>query len=201
MNSPPSPSNSPPQCKPVYLALPTDLIHAKVSSEDLKTPLVSGHIRLSHWDLHSFSSTDLHSPPPSPPPSPHPRRCHAQPHPHSAPPHTDVHLTNKDQAASLAYAVKSITHMFEEAKNPIVIVDCCTERYGMAPEIRKLVEATGVRFFESEFWQQDLIRRCKGSQVFLTHIYPAKLLLFVSNSPDGKVGSKGSLRDDLSPTN
>lgn len=40
--------------------------------------------------------------------------------------------------------------MFEIAENPIVLVDCCTERFGCGPEIRKLVEATGVRFFESE---------------------------------------------------
>lgn len=35
------------QCRPVYLALPTDLVHSKVSAKGLETPLVS--VFLASW--------------------------------------------------------------------------------------------------------------------------------------------------------
>jgi len=48
-----------------------------------------------------------------------------------------------------AYVVQEITARFAKADKPIVIVDACAGRFGMAAEVRKLVEGCGVRFFES----------------------------------------------------
>lgn len=48
-----------------------------------------------------------------------------------------------------AYVVEQITDRFEKAKKPVVLVDACAGRFGMAGEVRKLVEGCGIRFFES----------------------------------------------------
>jgi pyruvate decarboxylase len=48
------------------------------------------------------------------------------------------------------HVVEAITARFANAEKPIVIVDACAGRFGMAGEVRKLVEGAGVRFFESE---------------------------------------------------
>lgn len=94
------------ECRPVYLTLPTDLVFAKVSRENLDKPL---------------------------------------PLPHSAPPI----LSHERQEVSGVYkhCIDVITRMFEKSKRPIVVVDVCADRFGCGPELKKLVEATGVRFF------------------------------------------------------
>ena len=48
------------------------------------------------------------------------------------------------------HVVEEITARYAKAQKPIVIVDACAGRFGMAGEVRKLVEGCGVRFFESE---------------------------------------------------
>lgn len=48
------------------------------------------------------------------------------------------------------HVVADITKRFADAKRPIVLVDACAGRFGMAKTVRKLVEAAGIRFFESE---------------------------------------------------
>lgn len=92
-----------------------------------------------------------------------------QPHPHSAPPIEDVpqqpdRSTNLSAGGSTSSAsqgqsqvddvtkhvVADITKRFADAKRPIVLVDACAGRFGMAKTVRKLVEAAGIRFFESE---------------------------------------------------
>jgi pyruvate decarboxylase len=49
------------------------------------------------------------------------------------------------------YVVEEITERFAKAKKPIIIVDACAGRFGMAGEVRKLVEKCQIRFFESEW--------------------------------------------------
>jgi pyruvate decarboxylase len=49
------------------------------------------------------------------------------------------------------HVVGEITKRFSAAQRPIVIVDACAGRFGMASTVRKLVEGCGVRFFESKF--------------------------------------------------
>jgi TPP-dependent 2-oxoacid decarboxylase len=46
--------------------------------------------------------------------------------------------------------VERITARFKASRKPIVIIDACCQRFGCADELRKLVEGSGVRFFESE---------------------------------------------------
>jgi pyruvate decarboxylase len=58
----------------------------------------------------------------------------------SSPPSDDV----------TAYVVDEIAARFEKAQKPIVLIDACAGRFGMAGEVRKLVEGCQVRFFESE---------------------------------------------------
>jgi pyruvate decarboxylase len=46
--------------------------------------------------------------------------------------------------------VEEITERFSKAEKPIVIVDACAGRFGMASTVRELVETCNIRFFESE---------------------------------------------------
>jgi pyruvate decarboxylase len=48
------------------------------------------------------------------------------------------------------HVVAEITERFAVAKKPIVIVDACAGRFGMASVVRELVEGSKVRYFESE---------------------------------------------------
>ncbi|WVQ83245.1 hypothetical protein IAT38_005384 [Cryptococcus sp. DSM 104549] len=123
------------QCRPGYVEIPTDAVHALVSAEGLKQKL---------------------------------------PDPHSAPPPESVaaSLPNKGATASAqvqvslsvgptdsptqppsdevtAHVVQEIADRFKAAKKPIVLVDACAGRFGMAGEVRKLVEQCGIRFFET----------------------------------------------------
>ena len=47
------------------------------------------------------------------------------------------------------HVVGEITKLFAASKKPIVLVDACCGRFGMAGEVRKLVEGSGVRFFST----------------------------------------------------
>jgi pyruvate decarboxylase len=99
------------ECKPVYLTLPTDLVHTKVSDVPLR-------------------ETKL-------------------PRPHSAPVNDEVE-EESTQSDVLKHCITEISQRFEKSKKPIVVVDICADRFGCGPELKKLVEATGVRFFASE---------------------------------------------------
>ncbi|WRT64753.1 uncharacterized protein IL334_001687 [Kwoniella shivajii] len=120
------------QCRPGYVEIPTDAFHAKVSAEGLKEAL---------------------------------------PHPHSAPPPESVAAslpTAGSQATATstlaaatsaaprapsddvtAHVVQDIAERFKNAKKPVILVDACAGRFGMAGEVRKLVETCGIRFFET----------------------------------------------------
>lgn len=99
------------ECRPVYLTLPTDLVHAKVSDEPLREKKL--------------------------------------PRPHSAPV-VEESEAKEAQSDVLKHCVEQISDMFEKSKNPVVVVDICADRFGCGPELKKLVEATGVRFFASK---------------------------------------------------
>ncbi|KAI9636386.1 thiamine diphosphate-binding protein [Dioszegia hungarica] len=114
------------QCRPGYVEIPTDAVHHKVSSAGLNKPL---------------------------------------PHPHSAPPVEQQDPTPSSQTNSsapmmtvpgpapsdevTAHVVGEITKRFAEAERPIVVIDACAGRFGMAGTVRKLVEGCGIRFFET----------------------------------------------------
>ncbi|KAL7420001.1 hypothetical protein Q5752_004964 [Cryptotrichosporon argae] len=118
------------QCRPAYVELPMDAIKYMVSADGLKTPL---------------------------------------PHPHSAPPpesatedaspdrpmNTVSSVPNSDAKAApaiddvTAHVVEAITALYAKAAKPVVIVDACAGRFGMAGEVKKLVETAGIRFFET----------------------------------------------------
>ncbi|WWD21511.1 hypothetical protein CI109_105997 [Kwoniella shandongensis] len=121
------------QCRPGYVEIPTDAFHAKVSAAGLKEKL---------------------------------------PHPHSAPPPestatalpvagtggkppnalSQVNTSVPAAPASdevTAHVVEEITARFQAAKTPVVLVDACAGRFGMAGEVRKLVEGSGIRVFET----------------------------------------------------
>jgi len=102
------------ECRPVYLTLPTDLVHAQVSDERLKK--------------------------------------HALPRPHSAPPARESESQTEGTPSSdvLKFCIDEIKERFAKSKKPIVIVDICADRFGCGPELKRLVEATEVRFFASE---------------------------------------------------
>lgn len=100
------------ECKPVYLTLPTDLVHTKVSDAPLRESKL--------------------------------------PRPHSAP-ISDELGDESTQSDVLKHCIAEISERFEKSKNPIVVVDICADRFGCGPELKKLVEATGVRFFASRW--------------------------------------------------
>ncbi|GAA5869231.1 hypothetical protein JCM16303_000400 [Sporobolomyces ruberrimus] len=64
---------------------------------------------------------------------------------------TDVLPTGKkvaDEAqARMSFVVKEIERLWENAKNPIILLDACAIRYGVGHLARDLVQATGVKFF------------------------------------------------------
>lgn len=146
------------QCRPGYVEIPTDAIHKKVSSKGLQNKLV-GRRRTP-------SVT-----------------CSCQPHPHSAPPPeataTSLPANAGEKSAAepatlsstaqappsddvTQHVVEEITERFAKASKPIVLIDACAGRFGMATTVRKLVEGAGIRFFESE-----LLRLTQG--YLLTH--------------------------------
>ena len=47
------------------------------------------------------------------------------------------------------HIVEEITTRFVKAQRPVIIVDACCGRFGMAGEVRKLVETCGIRFFDT----------------------------------------------------
>ncbi|WVR04642.1 hypothetical protein IAU60_001653 [Kwoniella sp. DSM 27419] len=118
------------QCRPGYVEIPTDAFHVQVDRSTLDERL---------------------------------------PHPHSAPPPESVAAaqptTQSSATSSLAaptdgitaapsddvtaHVVSEIAQRFKAAKKPIVLVDACAGRFGMAGEVRKLVEGCGIRFFET----------------------------------------------------
>jgi pyruvate decarboxylase len=48
------------------------------------------------------------------------------------------------------YVVGEIVQWFQKAERPIVLIDACAGRFGMAGEVRKLVETCKIRYFDSE---------------------------------------------------
>ncbi|EIW71256.1 hypothetical protein TREMEDRAFT_71102 [Tremella mesenterica DSM 1558] len=118
------------QCRPGYVEIPTDAIHRKVSAEALKVPLPFPHsapppestgasLPVLRPRANTLSSLAIDT--------------------KTAPPSDDV----------TTFVVDEITKMYAQAKKPIVLVDACCGRFGMAGEVRKLVEATGLRFFST----------------------------------------------------
>ncbi|KAL7409361.1 thiamine diphosphate-binding protein [Mrakia frigida] len=96
------------ECRPVYLAFPTDLNHVKIPADRLNTLLPS--------------------PASSPPPA-------------SA---ADVILEGPGKAF-----VDTVVALYEKAVDPVVLVDACAGRFGMEGWALKLVEDTGMSFFET----------------------------------------------------
>jgi pyruvate decarboxylase len=95
------------ECRPVYLTLPTDLVHAKIARAPLDEPL---------------------------------------PLPHSlAPPAESI----GEPSPQTKHVLKTIVDLYDKAKDPIVLVDACTSRFGMERHVRELVEATDMHFFET----------------------------------------------------
>ncbi|KAL7408983.1 pyruvate decarboxylase [Mrakia frigida] len=96
------------ECRPVYLTLPTDLVHAKIPASTLNTPLPT------------ISS--------------------------SAPPASAADVELEGSAKDF---VDRIVALYEKAEDPIVLVDACAGRFGMEGWALKLVEETGMTFFET----------------------------------------------------
>lgn len=118
------------QCRPAYVELPLDVLHQKVSDEGLKRPV----------------------PRPSDPPpygSLRRRQLAGAQEPTSilfqverAP----AYATSEDVTHTV---VAEITKRFAEAKNPIMLVDACAARFGVAPHLKKLVDECGIRYFST----------------------------------------------------
>jgi pyruvate decarboxylase len=48
------------------------------------------------------------------------------------------------------YVVGEIVQRFQKADRPIVLIDACAGRFGMAGEVGKLVEICKIPYFDSE---------------------------------------------------
>lgn len=67
---------------------------------------------------------------------------------------TDILPTGKRVADEVQertdFVVKEITRLYDNAKEPIILIDACAIRYGVGHLARDLVQATGCRFYTSE---------------------------------------------------
>ncbi|KAK1921586.1 thiamine diphosphate-binding protein [Papiliotrema laurentii] len=119
------------QCRPGYVEIPTDAIHKKVSSKGLQNKLPHPHSAPPP----EATATSL--------PANAGEKSAAEPATLSstaqAPPSDDV----------TQHVVEEITERFAKASKPIVLIDACAGRFGMATTVRKLVEGAGIRFFET----------------------------------------------------
>ncbi|WVQ76006.1 hypothetical protein IAR50_005642 [Cryptococcus sp. DSM 104548] len=126
------------QCRPGYVEIPTDAVHAKVSAEGLKKALpdpasappaeaVATSLTNSAASVaargHGAQLSLAQGPTDAP----------------TAPPSDEV----------TAHVVEDIAARFADAKKPIILVDACAGRFGMAKEVRKLVDTCQIRFFET----------------------------------------------------
>lgn len=121
------------ECRPVYLALPSDLVHCKIPSHRLNTSLVSPHTPT----IAPKSSTNrAHSP----------RAIRvSQPFPASAPP--PLSAADAEITGDTKIVVDQIVSMYEKAKDPILLFDACGGRFGMEDWCLRLVEALGIRYY------------------------------------------------------
>ncbi|WWC86880.1 uncharacterized protein L201_001759 [Kwoniella dendrophila CBS 6074] len=121
------------QCRPGYVEIPTDAVHAKVSAAGLKEQLPTTHAApppesiaasVSPQESQASATSALASAATLAPPK--------------AP---------SDEVT--AHVVDEIAQRFKKATKPVILVDACAGRFGMASVVRKLVEECGIRFFET----------------------------------------------------
>ncbi|WVO16552.1 hypothetical protein L204_104231 [Cryptococcus depauperatus] len=125
------------QCRPGYVEVPTDAVHAKVSAEGLKQKLPDPNSAPPAWSVAtSLSNTDASAA----------AKQSAQLNLSTSP--TDVRSAPPSDEVT-AHVVEDIAQRYIAAKKPIVIVDACAGRFGMAGEVRRLVDACAIRFFET----------------------------------------------------
>ncbi|GAA6010356.1 hypothetical protein JCM10207_005189 [Rhodosporidiobolus poonsookiae] len=103
--------------KPAYLTLPTDLVFASVDATRLETPLVGG---LSSGG--APNAAELEKLPTG-------------------------KTVGEETQERLEFVVKEVERLWDQAKDPVVIVDGCAVRYGCGHLVKQLVEATGVRWY------------------------------------------------------
>ncbi|BGP14737.1 hypothetical protein JCM10213v2_002688 [Rhodosporidiobolus nylandii] len=53
----------------------------------------------------------------------------------------------QEEQKRLEFVVKEITRLWDDAKEPIILIDACAIRYGVGHLVRDLVKATGVKFY------------------------------------------------------
>ncbi|WVQ87029.1 hypothetical protein IAS59_000749 [Cryptococcus gattii] len=125
------------QCRPGYVEVPTDAVHAKVSAEGLKQPLPPPHSAPPPESVAtSLSNTGASAA----------SQGAAQVSLSTAPTNVPSAPSSDDVTA---HVVEDIAKRFGGAKKPIILVDACAGRFGMALEVRNLVDACGIRFFET----------------------------------------------------
>ncbi|GAA5839647.1 hypothetical protein JCM11251_003568 [Rhodosporidiobolus azoricus] len=106
--------------RPAYLTLPTDLVFAPVDATRLATPLTSPSSVGPTVNLATSGELEM------------------------LPTGKTVGQETREK---LDYVVAEIEQLWEEAQDPIIIVDACAIRYGAGHLVRELVKATGVRWY------------------------------------------------------
>lgn len=120
------------QCRPGYVEIPTDAVKHKVSPEGLKKRLPHPHSAPPPENVATGLPVDAKSDDPS-----------------SSQPINGATPSAAPSDEVTEHVVAEITKRFAEASRPIVLVDACAGRFGMAKTVRKLVEGANVRFFET----------------------------------------------------
>ncbi|KAF8334667.1 pyruvate Decarboyxlase [Cantharellus anzutake] len=113
------------ECRPVYLMLPTNLVLVEIPAERLKVPL-----------------------PPSVS-SPHPLLVPSSDLPTDLQPVKKFSAKEEEVAHAQYAAVRAITSLFAQAKNPIILLDALAERLGAEELVVELAEKTGMKVFVS----------------------------------------------------
>ncbi|GAA5890823.1 hypothetical protein JCM6882_008826 [Rhodosporidiobolus microsporus] len=106
--------------RPAYLTLPTDLVFAPVDATRLETPLSSPSSVGPTVNL--ATSGELERLPTG-------------------------KTIGEETREKLDFVVAEIEQLWEEAEDPIIIVDACAIRYGVGHLVKDLVKATGVRWY------------------------------------------------------
>lgn len=118
------------QCRPSYVELPMDLIHAMVSTKGLEKPLPKPCDAPPYGALRRRTLAGAQEP------------TNVLFQAQRAP----ADVTSEEVTQTV---VNEITKRFAAAKKPVILVDACAARFGVGPHLKQLVDQCSIRYFST----------------------------------------------------